>query len=134
MSEAVWHVVAILLGIALILAIIYIVRLRLLYNRAGSFEVAVRKEGSDRWRTGIALFRPQQILWYDTRGIRMRANHTWSRDGLDFEISPSTGGDVQVVKLIQHGNAMYLATTTGAVSGIVSWMDSAPPIEEPELF
>lgn len=134
MSETVWLILAILLGIALVIATIYLVRLRLLYSSAGSFEVAVREEGSERWRTGIALFRPQEISWFDTRGIGPKAKHSWSRSGLDFEISPSTGGDVQVVKLIQNDNVMYLATTTGAVSGIVSWMDSAPPVEEPELF
>ncbi|QRV02515.1 DUF2550 domain-containing protein [Arcanobacterium phocisimile] len=128
-----WTVVAVALCVILI-GVYFLMRLRTLFSRRGSFHVAVREEGSERWVTGVAVFKPFELNWYSTHSLSPYPQIQWKRGELDFTVSPATDSEIQVVRIQQGERSWSLATTPLAVSGIVSWIDSAPPVEEPELF
>ncbi|SDU77582.1 DUF2550 family protein [Arcanobacterium phocae] len=127
-----WAIVAIAVFI-IIVGIYSLIRLRILFSRNGSFHVALRQANQERWQTGVAVFEPFQLNWYSTHSLSPWPNVQWKRGELDFKVMPASG-DIQVVHITRGDQSWSLATTPLAVSGIVSWIDSAPPVEEPELF
>ncbi|MFY9263731.1 MAG: DUF2550 family protein [Actinomycetaceae bacterium] len=134
MPAALWIAIIILVVvIGLALAAFALFRLRMLYSRSGSFEVSLRDGDDSRWQTGIGVFTPHRLEWYRVQCIRTSPNFVWTRGAVDFKVLPQKD-DVQVVRLTQGERVWHLATTPLAVSGIVSWIDSAPPVEEPTLY
>ncbi len=129
-----WIALNIVALISIIAAVFYIYRLRQLFSRTGAFEVALRSETDGRWRTGICVFTQDSLNWYATRSLRLRPSVRVSRAGLDLKIEPPQSPDLQIVRLTNRQDTVELGTSPLAVSAIVSWSDSAPPVEEPTLF
>ncbi|QJC21375.1 DUF2550 family protein [Arcanobacterium buesumense] len=129
-----WWSLVIVASVIIVVGIYALIRLRILFSRSGSFHVALREPGQDRWQTGVAVFKPFELAWYSTRSLRPGPNVVWRRGELDFAVEPASGDEIQVVRITRAQRTWTLATTPSAVSGIVSWIDSAPPVEEPELF
>ncbi|MGV9182052.1 DUF2550 family protein [Arcanobacterium canis] len=109
----------------------YVWRLRRVLSRRGSFQAVVRQSGHERWHRGVAVFERFQIDWYPSRSLRFAASQTWKRSDIELEVHPETTSDLQVVKFETPRGTWYMASTPVAVAAIVSWMDAAPPVEEP---
>ncbi|USR79723.1 DUF2550 family protein [Arcanobacterium pinnipediorum] len=134
MPWALWWTIVIVALCVILLGAYWLIRLRILFTRRGSFQMAVQKEGDEHWTTGIGVFKPFELSWYSTHSLSPYPQIQWRRGELDFTVKPANGSEIQVVRIVQGQNVWSLATTPLAVSGIVSWVDSAPPVEEPELF
>lgn len=129
-----WWAIVITALIVIVVGLYSLLRLRILFSRSGSFHVAVREGGQERWQTGVAVFQPFQLNWFSTHSLSPYPNIQWKRGELDFQVMPPSGDGIQVVHITRGAEEWSLATTPLAVSGIVSWIDSAPPVERPELF
>lgn len=129
------QIIAIVIGSAVVLMGIYaLIRLRLLFTRSGSFEAAVRVEGEQHWATGIGVFLPHRLNWFKTRAFNHQPNMTWPRDSVTIKVGKVGEDNVQVATLSSAGKQWEVAAEPVAISAIVSWIDSLPPVEEPPLF
>ena len=110
-----------------------VIRMRLLYRRVGSFECTVTPIGKDAWRSGIAMFGAQYITWYPSMGLSRKPELSFSRQRL--EVIDHHGEDSETHSLVAHiscnGKEMLWCMSEDSLSGLVSWMDAAPPAEEP---
>jgi hypothetical protein len=109
---------------------------RLRELRAGGIDVALRanKDGGGRgWHLGVAHYRGEEFAWY--RVLSLRSGPNWVINRRDVEIAqrrePSaaeayampTGSTV----LDLTGPELELAMSTDALTGFLSWLESAPP-------
>lgn len=119
--------------VVIAVAVYALVRLRLLFTRAGSFEAALRVEGEQRWVTGMGVFTNRSLNWFKTRSLSHRPTISWARGNLEIKVHP-VAGEFQTATLRLGGSEWTMAATPVAISAIVSWIDSLPPVEEPPLF
>jgi uncharacterized protein DUF2550 len=109
---------------------------RLRELRAGGIDVALRanKDGGGRgWHLGVAHYRGEEFAWY--RVLSLRSGPNWVINRREVEIArrrePSsaeayampTGSTV----LDLTGPELELAMSTDALTGFLSWLESAPP-------
>ncbi|WP_307844256.1 DUF2550 domain-containing protein [Sanguibacter suaedae] len=134
MDILLWSLGALLVGVLLV-AVAGFLRLRALSGYIGSFESSVRLTGPtakpDRWRSGFAVYRADRLVWWRARSLRGRPRHEWSRElfvitgrvPLDQAGQP----DLYLVQCRCAGQAFDLTMSSGAYSGLASWLESAPP-------
>jgi hypothetical protein len=123
----------ILLIAAVLFIVVYgamVIRLRALLNRAGTFQCSLRV-GSGAWRTGVMLFRPDALLWFATRSLRPQPRFVIPRSALRLSGHSTAGDDIIVADLSVGSSTLQAAMSSASLAGLVSWLDSAPPAEEP---
>ncbi|GAA4828772.1 DUF2550 domain-containing protein [Saccharopolyspora rosea] len=138
-SPVVWF--AALLGLALVVAALVVVvfawrRLRDL--RVGGIDVALRvaKDARGRgWHLGVAHYRGEEFAWY--RALSLRSGPNWVINRRDVEIAqrrtPSLAesyampSGATVLDLTGRGPELELAMGSDALTGFLSWLESAPP-------
>lgn len=124
-------VITIVLVVGVVLLLGYVIRLRRLMSRRGSFLVSVIQRDQERWTRGIAIFTRESLDWYPTRSIYTRPKFRWKRDEIDFDFTAPSDPDLQIMTLTTPDGEWKLASDPIAVAAIVSWLDSAPPVAEP---
>ncbi|WP_190821632.1 DUF2550 domain-containing protein [Saccharopolyspora pogona] len=129
---------AVAFGLLLIAAVVVaaLAWRRLRELRVGGIDVALRasKDGGGRgWHLGVAHYRGEEFAWY--RALSLRSGPNWVINRRDVEIArrrePSmaeayvmpTGSTV----LDLTGPELELAMSTDALTGFLSWLESAPP-------
>ncbi|GAA4619787.1 DUF2550 domain-containing protein [Saccharopolyspora hordei] len=137
-SPVVWLVVAVglLLVAALVVAVLAWRRLREL--RVGGIDVALRvnkDSGGRGWHLGVAHYRGEEFAWY--RVLSLRSGPNWVVNRRDVEIArrrePSAAESyamppgATVLDLTGRGPELELAMGVDALTGFLSWLESAPP-------
>ncbi|MCI2416590.1 DUF2550 domain-containing protein [Saccharopolyspora sp. K220] len=135
-SPVVLFVVAfgLLLVAALIVGVLAWRRLREL--RVGGIDVALRahKDGSGRgWHLGVAHYRGEEFAWY--RVLSLRSGPNWVINRRDVEIARRREPSVAEAYAMPTGSTVLdltgpkleLAMGRDALTGFLSWLESAPP-------
>jgi hypothetical protein len=146
-----WTLAALLLAVAIAAAFLAIRRL-LLGRGGGTVECGLRHGSGDPWRLGLASYQPDELRWYSAFGLRLRPAEVFGRASLRLlERRPvgraeaaSFGPDVVVV-VCQVGRAggipasagvvarlpltVELAMSDAALTGLLAWLEAAPPAQ-----
>ncbi len=129
-------IAALLFLVGTLIAVYLILRLRKLYRRVGSFECSL-SEGTDRtWRSGIGIFGARYLTWYPVVSLSRKAVHSFSRERLrvvDHHQKDTESGTL-VLHLKHNERDILMATTQESFAALASWMDAAPPSEEPTSY
>jgi hypothetical protein len=129
-------VVIVLLGGVMVCVVLALVRLHAL--RDGGVRVALRlrvaPEGRG-WRLGIGHYRGDEFLWYRPLGLLRRPDQVLGRPGLRVaaQRAPSTAeayampNEPRVLHCRGPFGDLELAMGDEALTGFLSWLESAPP-------
>ena len=121
------------LGVILLLG--FLARLRSLAGRVGSFECALRRDGTPHWTSGVASFGDNALHWYRLMSFSLGAASSWPRSELEVGRSRPRGGQGNVVEVTcgYRGTTFELAMVEDSHSALVAWTESAAPTQ-PSLF
>ena len=132
--DAAWLLAAFL--ILLVLAAAGIAARRFLLDRGGAtVECGLRQRGGS-WRLGVASYQLDEFRWYRIFGVSMRPDQTFPRRDLAVvtrrpptEEEVSILGPGRIVAECQLGgsDAVDLALAESALTGLLAWLESAPP-------
>ena len=132
--DAAWLLAAFL--ILLVLAAAGIAARRFLLDRGGAtVECGLRQRGGS-WRLGVASYQLDEFRWYRIFGVSMRPDQTFPRRDLDVvtrrpptEEEVSILGPGRIVAECQLGGSgtVDLALAESALTGLLAWLESAPP-------
>ena len=138
--DAAWLFAALL--ILLVLAAAGIAARRFLLERGGAtVECGLRRPGpkSRSWRLGLASYQLDEFRWYGIFGVSMRPEQTFPRRDLAVVARrPPTEEEVTILgpgrivaecQLGASGEAgpVDLALAESALTGLLAWLESAPP-------
>lgn len=140
-SAGVWSIIG--AGLVLVLAgvglsVVLAARRRLRQLRAGGIDVALRLRTDDRgrgWHLGVAHYRGEEFTWY--RVLSLRSGPNWVVNRRDVEIATRREPSMsEVYALPQAATVLHLtgreehievAMGADALTGFLSWLESAPP-------
>jgi uncharacterized protein DUF2550 len=125
-----------LIGLAIVLAVYALRRLRLL--REGGIHVALRRRIDARgrgWQVGVGRYRGDEFVWYRVLSVRSGPDHVIPRFGLEITDRrlPSTPEsyamplEATVLRCRADTGEIELAIGAEALTGFLSWLESAPP-------
>jgi hypothetical protein len=132
-TTAVLVVVGLLL-VAFIAA--FLLRRRFLLSGLGAVTMWLRPPGAPRWAVGVAWYSGDTLLWYRALSLSVRPNRRMCRS--EFRIDARrrpTGDDLalpadSVVLTCRTGaGPQELAMDSSTVTGFLSWVESAPPVD-----
>ncbi len=132
------EVIGLAVLIAAALAIVVIAVRRALLTRAGGFDVSWRLKPSDTdrgWSLGQGRYRGSQLGLYRSFSPLPVAALTLDRARLSLgEVRGPVGAepdllpvDAVIVRCTDGGDPFELALSTGALTGLKSWVESRPP-------
>jgi hypothetical protein len=127
-------VLAGLLVVALVAA--FLLRRRFLLSGLGAVTMWLRPTGTPRWAVGVAWYSGDTLLWYRALSLSVRPNERLCRAEFQVDARRSaTGADLalpaeSVVLTCRTGaGPQELAMDLSTVTGFLSWIESAPPID-----
>jgi Protein of unknown function (DUF2550) len=131
-------VVGALLGlVALVLAYLVVRRLRVL--RSGGVHVALRTRLDDSgkgWHLGVGRYHGDEFAWFRVLSLRSGPDRVIGRSGLEIADRRDPAGTeaygmpagARVVRFRNRkGGEVELAMGPDALTGFLSWLESAPP-------
>jgi hypothetical protein len=130
-----------LLVVVLVLAacgIVWLTWRRIRELRAGGIDVALRVRIDDAgrgWHLGVAHYRGEEFAWYRVLSLRSGPNWVLNRGELDIRTrrEPSVAerytmpAEATVLNLTGLHHNLELAMGPDALTGFLSWLESAPP-------
>ncbi|MGH3368264.1 MAG: DUF2550 domain-containing protein [Nocardioidaceae bacterium] len=128
-----------LLALALILVAVYlIVRRRLLARKGGTFDLSVRvrsQKAGRGWVLGLGRYDADALEWFRVFSLSLRPAKTYKRRLLQVGSRRSPEGaeefalyhDAVVVGCTYGQHLVELAMTEDALTGLLSWLEAAPP-------
>lgn len=122
------------LVVTLVAVLAYALRLRGLLHRYGTFQCAMRVPGG-HWKVGILLLGVDALEWYPRRSFGLRPKYRFARE--TFEVGANRPGRLPhsvIVKVRSAGEPYEAMLSDMQCAGLVAWVDSAPPAEEPLHF
>jgi Protein of unknown function (DUF2550) len=135
--DAAWLFAAFLV-LAVLTAVVIAARRFLLERGGGTVECGLRK-GNGPWRLGVASYQREELYWYGALGLTMRADEVFPRHDLtvvsrrlptDAEAASLGPGMIVVeCKLGEDSGqrTVELALGESALTGLLSWLEAAPP-------
>ena len=137
-SPVVWFAVVVGLLLAVALGVAALAWRRVRELRTGGIDVALRTRKDDRgrgWHLGVGHYRGEEFAWY--RVLSLRSGPNWVINRGQVEIAnrrdPSTvevyamPTGATVLDLTGLGPDLELAMGADALTGFLSWLESAPP-------
>ena len=133
MTTALLVIVGVLV-VALVAA--FLLRRRFLLSGLGAVTMWLRPAGTARWAVGVAWYSGDHLLWYRALSLSVRPNQRLGR--AEFQVDarrPANPGDLSlpsdsVVLTCRTGaGPQELAMDSSTVTGFLSWLESAPPID-----
>jgi len=132
--DAAWLFAAFLM--ILVLAAVGIAARRYLLERGGgTVECGLREPGGS-WRLGVASYQREELNWFGVFGISMRPEAVFPRRDLsvvsrrmptDAEASILGPGMIVVEFSFGDAGSVELALGESALTGLLSWLEAAPP-------
>ncbi|MCF2706616.1 DUF2550 domain-containing protein [Arcanobacterium haemolyticum] len=108
-------------------------RLMMLLRRPGSLQCSVRLGNAKPWRTGVLILGPLSLEWFNTRALLFAPSKVMERSGFSI-VSHRPGGadnELTIADVTYEGSSFQIAMSPQSFAGLVSWIDAAPPSEEP---
>jgi hypothetical protein len=114
------------------------VRRRLITRRGGTFDCSLRldaREHGKGWVLGVGRYAGDTLEWYRVFSYALRPRRSFARRELQVVESRDPSGvevfallsGVVVVRCLDAGRAIELAMSPQALTGFLSWVESAPP-------
>lgn len=122
--------VLLVVGASVVLLII-LARAIFLGTRIGALRVMLRAPDSRQWQRGYARYGRYHLAWAKLFSLKMRPDLLLPRQKVKLVVQPQNeqlGGAV-LVTLVYHDKEYELLMSQGDYTGLVSWVDSAPPGE-----
>lgn len=127
---------SVLLGAVLCVGLLAWRRVRLI--RRGGVAVALRvrpDRPSSRWYLGVARYHGEEFAWYRATGLRTGPDTILRRGDLAIVSRRTPSGseaytmpfEATVLRCRGRDGDLELAMATGALTGFLSWLESAPP-------
>lgn len=134
MATAAWCVLG-LIALLLLLAVAFLVRLRILASRLGSFECALRPAGADRLMSGVAAFGEEEITWHRLVSLSPWPRYRMAREVFEITGSRPRGADGRIIDVscTVGSQRLELAMLEESHSALVAWLEAAAP-SQPRLF
>jgi hypothetical protein len=138
-SPVVWFGALLLAVVAVAgCGIVLITWRRLRELRAGGIDVALRLREGDRgrgWHLGVAHYRGEEFAWYRVFSLRSGPNWVLNRSdvGIATRREPSLAetytmpAGATVLNLTSLDRSLEVAMGPDALTGFLSWLESAPP-------
>lgn len=132
--ETVWPYLAgfaaLLLGVAVILGTLYIMRIRRTIRRVGSFQCQYRPDQQSGWTTGIAVYGANRLDWYRLVSLSLKPQRSWPRATmtLGHPIRGARESDFVAVTMQAGPYRAQLAMSGADHNGLVSWIEATPPV------
>jgi hypothetical protein len=138
MAVEVLVAVAVVLAIAVLGLVLLAVRRRVLLRPAGAIDMSMRTRFGrigGGWALGVGRYAGDDLVWYRLFALSVKPSRTMSRAELEVlgrrlptgaESWAVQAGAVIVECRDEHG-PVQLAMSAGAVTGFLSWLESAPP-------
>jgi hypothetical protein len=140
--DAAWLFAAFLL--VLILVAVGIAARRFLLERGGGTVECGLRKGGGPWRLGVASYQREELCWFSAFRVSMRPEETFPRRDLTVvsrrlpnDAEEASLGPGMVVVECQLGDdppgsgelaaAVELALAESALTGLLSWLEAAPP-------
>ena len=133
--DAAWLFAAFL--IILILAASGIAARRFLLERGGGTVECGLRNPNGSWRLGVASYQREELCWFGIFGLRMRPEEVFPRRDLTVvsrrlpsDAEAATLGPGMIVvecKLGEDSGTVELALGEAALTGLLSWLEAAPP-------
>lgn len=135
MGHPVWTAAGAVVLVVLVLIGVFIVRLRRLAGRVGSFECALRRPGLNRWMSGIATFGGDSVEWTRLVSLSVRPRYRFERADIELGGVSHRGaeGNIVDVECAYRGERFDLAMVEDSHSAMVAWLESAAPTQ-PKLL
>ena len=120
----------------LVLAAAFIATRRFLLERGGGTVECGLRRGSGPWRLGVASYQRDELQWISAFGLSQRPDETFPRRDLtvvsrreaDVAEAATLGpGRVVVEFRLTSGDTVELALAESALTGLLSWLEAAPP-------
>ena len=140
--------VLVLLVVGAVLAAAGLASRRLLLGRTGgTVECGLRAGEADSWRLGLVAYQPDELHWFSAFGVRLRPDEVFDRHSLRIlgrrlaaqTEAVSIGAGTVVVECAASGNrhrtlvpggpvrTVELALSEEALTGLLAWLEAAPP-------
>lgn len=133
---------ALLALVAIVLVVLVLRRIRLL--RTGGVHVSLRTRLGDSgkgWHLGVGRYHGDDFAWYRVLSVRIGPDLVIDRRGLEIaERREADGGELYKMpansRLVLRCRARHvggdaqdveIAMSVGALTGFLSWLESAPP-------
>ncbi|QUH04689.1 DUF2550 domain-containing protein [Saccharopolyspora erythraea] len=137
-SPVVWLAVVVGLLLAAALCVTALAWRRLKQLRAGGIDVALRTREDDRgrgWHLGVGHYRGEEFVWYRVLSLRSGPNLVLNRSVVEIACrrDPSVAevyampAGATVLDLTGPGRHLEVAMGADALTGFLSWLESAPP-------
>ena len=135
MGHPVWTAAGASALVVLVLIGVFIVRLRRLAGRVGSFECALRRPGRNRWMSGIATFGGDSVEWTRLVSLSVRPRYRFER--ADIELGGVSHGVRRAISSMSSASTAVSASIwrwwRDSHSAMVAWLESAAPTQ-PKLL
>ena len=118
------------------LVVAFLLRRRFLLSGLGAVTMWLRPMGTQRWAVGVAWYSGDTLLWYRALSLSVRPNRRMCRS--EFRIDARRRPTPQDLALPAESVVLTCRTGAGpqelamdasAVTGFLSWIESAPPVD-----
>jgi hypothetical protein len=131
-------VLLLVLAVAALLALGLALRRMLLGRSGGTVECGLRASKAGTWRLGLAAYRLDRLCWFSAFGLRLRPDEAFDRRSMNV-LARRVAGQSEAVSLGRgtvvvecatgpaSPRTVELAMSEEALTGFLSWLESAPP-------
>jgi hypothetical protein len=123
-----------LIALIVVVGVAFQLRRRFLLFGLGAVTMWVRRPGTQRWSLGVAWYGSDVLLWYRGLSFAVRPHERLGRAVLQITGQRSAGHDdlglpaeLIVVECSTSDGPRELAMDRSTVTGLLSWLESAPP-------
>jgi hypothetical protein len=140
------QVVAVTLGVVIAIPLAWLFgRRRWLSRKGGLFDCCLRLSNSapgTGWVLGVARYNGPHLEWFRTFSLSVHPRKVFDcsaiEAGAQRDPAPDEAAllmnDQRIIELRRiDGRAWELAMSPDSITGLLSWIDAAPPVEAPGL-
>jgi hypothetical protein len=138
MAVEVIAAVAVVIGIVALGLALLAVRRRVLLRPAGAIDMSLRTRFGrigGGWALGVGRYAGDDLLWYRLFALTVKPSRSLSRAGLEVlgrrlptgAESWAVQAGAVIVECRDETGPVQVAMSSGAVTGFLSWLESAPP-------
>jgi hypothetical protein len=121
-------------AVLVVVGVAFQLRRRFLLSGLGAVTMWVRRPGTLRWSVGVAWYGSDVLLWYRGLSFAVRPHERLSRAVVQITGQRSARrddlalpADLVVVECATSDGPRELAMDRSTVTGLLSWLESAPP-------
>ena len=130
--------VAVAVGVVALCLVLLALRRRVLLRPAGAIDMSMRTRFGrigGGWALGVGRYAGDDLVWYRLFALTVKPARTLSRRGLEVDgrrlptgaESWAVQAGAVIVECRDDDGPVQLAMSAGAVTGFLSWLESAPP-------